>query len=106
MSTPPNQANSDISSNPLAATNENTEELLLQRLETYKEHIEELPEQTHPRDRALLELNMAETLVGLKRMEEGWKVARAAFDVFLEHQSWQDLVETLLFYTKQNSQHQ
>lgn len=90
MSTPPTQ------SNPLSDSNENTEELLLQRLETYKQHIEELPDPTHPRDRALLELNMAEALVGLKRGEEAWKVARASFDVFMEHRSWQDLVESLI----------
>lgn len=90
MSTPPNQ------STPLAATNENTEELLLQRLTTYQQHIDELPDLTHPRDRAVLELNMAEALVGLKRGEEAWKVARAAFDVFMQHQSWQDAVEALV----------
>lgn len=95
MSTPPNQS-PDNQSGPLTETNENTEELLLQRLETYQQHIDELPELTHPRDRALLELNMAEALVGLKRGEEGWKVARAAFDVFLEQQSWQDAVEALI----------
>ncbi|VAW93772.1 hypothetical protein MNBD_GAMMA23-719 [hydrothermal vent metagenome] len=81
---------------PLEAANENTDELLKQRLITYQDHINELPEQTHPRDRALLELNLAETFVGLKRGEEGWNVARAAFDVFLEHQSWQDAVEALV----------
>lgn len=86
----------DNQSTPLAATNENTEELLLQRLATYQQHIDELPDLTHPRDRALLELNMAEALVGLKRGEEGWKIARAAFDIFLEQQSWQDAVEALI----------
>lgn len=80
----------------VSAPNENTTELLLQRLETYKQHIAELADPTHPRDRALLELNMAETLVGLKRGEEAWNIARSAFDVFLEHQSWQDAVETLV----------
>jgi len=88
---------------PLEATNENTEELLQQRLITYQEHIEDLPEETHPRDRALLELNLAETLVGLKRGEEAWKIARAAFDIFLEYQSWQDAVEAMvvLYQTEQ-----
>ena len=80
----------------IAAPNENTTELLQQKLATYLQHIEELPEHTHPRDRALLELNVAEALVGLKRGEDAWKVAREAFDVFMEHHSWQDAVETLI----------
>ncbi len=89
-------SNQDNASSTLEAASENTTELLQQRLANYQDHIDELPEQTHPRDRALLELNLAETLVGLKRGEEGWKVARAAFDVFLKHQSWQDAVEALV----------
>jgi len=80
----------------MSAPNENTTELLLQRLETYKQHIEELADPTHPKDRAQLELNMAETLVGLKRGEEAWKLARATFDVFLENKAWQDAVEALI----------
>lgn len=75
---------------------ENTTELLQQRLASYQQHIDELPEHTHPRDRALLELNMAEALVGLQKGEQAWKVARAAFDIFLQHQSWQDAVEALI----------
>ncbi len=86
----------DNKNSSLEAASENTDELLQQRLITYQEHIDELPEQTHPRDRALLELNLAETLVGLKRGEEGWNIARTAFDVFLEYQSWQDAVEALV----------
>ncbi len=86
----------DNKNSSIEAASENTDELLKQRLITYQDHIDELPEQTHPRDRALLELNLAETLVGLKRGEEGWKIARAAFDVFLQHQSWQDAVEALV----------
>ncbi len=86
----------DNNDSNIKTVSENTDELLKQRLITYKEHIDDLPEQTHPRDRALLELNMAETLVGLKRGEEAWNIARTAFDVFLEHQSWQDAVEALV----------
>ncbi len=80
----------------ITAPNENTSELLNQKLATYLQHIEELPEETHPRDRALLELNVAEALVGLKRGEDAWKVAREAFNVFMQHQSWQDAVEALI----------
>jgi len=80
----------------MSAPSENTTELLLQRLETYKQHIEELADPTHPNDRAQLELNMAETLVGLKRGEEAWNIARATFDVFLENKAWQDAVEALI----------
>jgi len=90
MSTQDNQPPS------ISAPNENTTELLNQKLATYLQHIDELPEHTHPRDRALLELNVAESLVGLKRGEEAWKVARAAFDVFLKNHSWQDAVEALI----------
>lgn len=95
MSTPDDQNTINLSS-PLSAPSDNTDELLQQRLETYQQHIDELPELTHPRDRALLELNMAEALIGLKRGEEGWVIARTAFDVFLEHHSWQDAVEALV----------
>ncbi len=86
----------DNNDSAIAASNENTDALLKQRLATYQEHLADLPEQTHPRDRALLELNLAETLVGLQRGEEGWTVARAAFDVFMQYHSWQDAVEALV----------
>jgi len=97
MNSSNNQDNPSQENTPsFSAPNENTTELLEQRLKTYQQHIEELAEPVHPRDRALLELNMAEALVGLKRGEQAWQVARSAFDVFLENHAWQDAVETLV----------
>lgn len=54
-------------------------------------------------ERARLQLDIAEILVFLERKEEAWKLAREAFDLSLQHESWQDAVEAcnVLYQTEQ-----
>jgi hypothetical protein len=46
-----------------------------------------------PLDRARLQLDVAEALVGMNRADESWEKARSALDTFIELEQWQDAVE-------------
>ena len=46
-----------------------------------------------PVDRARLQLDVAEALVGMGRADESWEKARTALNTFVEHEQWQDAVE-------------
>ena len=46
-----------------------------------------------PLDRARLQLDVAEALVGMGRADESWEKARTALDTFVENEQWQDAVE-------------
>jgi hypothetical protein len=46
-----------------------------------------------PVDRARLQLDVAEALVGVGRADESWEKARSALDTFVELEQWQDAVE-------------
>jgi len=46
-----------------------------------------------PIDRARLQLDVAEALVGMGRADESWEKARSALDTFVELEQWQDAVE-------------
>ena len=52
-----------------------------------------LPVDADPLTRARLELDMAETLLGLQQHKDSWDLARGAFDVFATGEAWQDAVE-------------
>jgi hypothetical protein len=43
--------------------------------------------------RARLQLDIAEILIALERKPEAWKIARDAFSVSMQQESWQDAVE-------------
>ncbi len=47
-----------------------------------------------PVDRARLQLDVAEALIGMGRADESWEKARSAFDTFIELEQWQDAVES------------
>jgi len=47
-----------------------------------------------PLDRARLQLDIAEALIGVGRADESWEKARAALDTFIKHEQWQDAVES------------
>lgn len=53
-----------------------------------------LAEDTSPLERARLQLDIAEALIGIGRADESWEKARSALDTFIEHQRWQDAVES------------
>jgi len=44
-------------------------------------------------EQARLKLDIAEAMVGVNRSDESWELARAAFDVFIEHEHWQEAVQ-------------
>ena len=44
-------------------------------------------------DRAFLQLDIAEALVGVGRSEECWELARKAFDIFLANEEWEAAVQ-------------
>ena len=54
---------------------------------------EALEASAEPVDRARLQLDVAEALVGVGRADESWEKARSAFDTFIELEQWQDAVE-------------
>ncbi len=47
-----------------------------------------------PMDRARLQLDVAEALIGTGRADESWEKARSALDTFIELEAWQDAVES------------
>lgn len=46
-----------------------------------------------PIDRARLQLDVAEALIGMNRADESWEKARTALITFIEEEQWQDAVE-------------
>ncbi len=46
-----------------------------------------------PIDRARLQLDVAEALVGLGRADESWEKARSALDIFIELEQWEEAVQ-------------
>ena len=47
-----------------------------------------------PVDRARLQLDVAEALIGSGRADESWEKARSALNTFIELEKWQDAVES------------
>jgi hypothetical protein len=47
-----------------------------------------------PLDRARLQLDVAEALIGMGRADESWEKARSALDTFIELEQWQDATES------------
>ena len=68
-------------------------EYLNKFLEEKQKALAELAEDVSDLDRAYLQLDIAEALVGVGRAEECWEIAREAFDVFLENEQWEAAVQ-------------
>lgn len=62
-------------------------------LEDKQKALAALPDDTSKLDKAFLQLDIAEALVGVSRAEECWEMAREAFDVFLEAEEWEAAVQ-------------
>ena len=72
-------------------------------LKEHQQHLRALPADCKPVDRARVQLDIAETQLGLQKKTESWESARAAFDVFAAEESWQDAIEAcdVLFQCEQ-----
>ncbi len=62
-------------------------------LKEHEQHLQALPADCDPVERARVRLDIAETLLALQRRKESWDIARAAFDVFVGVEAWQDAIE-------------
>lgn len=62
-------------------------------LEQKQAAYDELEASAEPMERARLQLDVAEALIGMGRADESWEKARAALDTFIELEQWQDAVE-------------
>jgi hypothetical protein len=61
-------------------------------LEAKQNELAALPADANVVDRARLNLDIAEAMVGVNRADEAWEIARKALDVFIENESWQEAV--------------
>jgi len=73
------------------------------QLQEHEAQLQTLPADCSPVERARVQLDIAETLLALLKKKEAWDVGREIFDVFVEHQAWQDAIETcdVLFQSEQ-----
>ncbi len=73
-------------------------------LKQQQEQLSALPADAAPLERARLQLDMAETLLGLQEKVESWSIAREIFDVFTEAEAWQEAIEAcdVLFQCEQD----
>ncbi len=59
----------------------------------HEQHLQALPADCDPLERARVRLDIAETLLALQRRKESWDIAREIFDVFTSAEVWQDAIE-------------
>ena len=73
------------------------------QLKELEQHLEALPADCKPVDRARVQLDIAETLLALQKKKESWDIGREIFDVFVTEESWADAIETcdVLFQCEQ-----
>jgi len=64
------------------------------QLRVQQQQLAALPAEGDPLVRARLQLEIAETLLGLQQHRESWEQARGAFDVFAAAEAWQEAIET------------
>jgi hypothetical protein len=72
-------------------------------LKEHQAHLDSLPDDAPPLERARLQLDIAETQLALLKHKEAWDTARELFDNFIEQHAWQDAIETcdVLFQCEQ-----
>ena len=73
---------------------EQSKEDIQKYLEKKQAAYDELEANAPPLERARLQLDVAEALVGSGRADEAWEKARSALDTFVELEQWQDAVES------------
>ena len=67
--------------------------LLEKELKLQRQHLQELPADSSPIDRAKVKLDMATILLGLNRANEAWDLGRDVFDVFTKGECWEKAIE-------------
>lgn len=82
---------------------EQAKAFLAERLANLKSDLNALPADASPTERARIQLDMANAMLGLEQAEAAWNEARQAFDVFIEHEQWPDAVEAcdIMYQTDQ-----
>lgn len=89
-----NDQNRILQANPTLIMDEGQSKSELEaQLAEERQHLAALPEGASPAERIHIELDIAETLLGLNRVQEAWDQARAAFDHSLATESWQEAAE-------------
>ena len=68
-------------------------EYLNKFIEEKEQALANLPADASALDKAHLQLDIAEALVGVNRAEECWEMAREAFDIFLDAEQWEAAVQ-------------
>ncbi|MDV3239364.1 MAG: hypothetical protein LOY58_10995 [Gammaproteobacteria bacterium] len=92
-----------LQDNPILAMDEGQSRAELEQLlDEHRQHLEALPEKAASVERIRVELDIAETLLGLNRAQEAWDQARTTFDRCLAVESWQEAAEAcdILFRTE------
>lgn len=76
---------------------------LADKLNSYQDKFNNLPEDTSILERTLLQLDISELLLALDQKEHAWNEARAAFTVFVDNEQWQHAVEAcnVMYQTEQ-----
>jgi hypothetical protein len=68
-----------------------------------RKHLNQMPDDSDPVERAQALMDVAEPLLGLGRGAEAWQHAREAFSVFVDYERWQEAVEAadILYQSEQ-----
>jgi hypothetical protein len=83
-----------IDGNPIFAMDDRQSQAELSRsLDQHRHRLEALPPQAPALERIRIELDIAEALLGLQRMQEAWDRARPLVDQSVELEAWQEAVE-------------
>lgn len=83
-----------IDGNPLFAIDDDqSQEELASRLGRHRRRLTELPAEAPELDRIRVELDIAEALLGLQRMQEAWDIARGLVDHGVALEAWQEATE-------------
>jgi len=77
-----------------SSSHEQSKEDIQRYLEKKQAAYDDLEANAEPLDRARLQLDVAEALIGMGRADESWEKARSALDTFIELEQWQDATES------------
>jgi len=77
-----------------SSSHEQSKEDIQRYLEKKQAAYDALEANAEPLDRARLQLDVAEALIGMGRADESWEKARSALDTFIELEQWQDATES------------